>query len=123
MIRILVTGGRDFLNQTLLYDTMDGFLSAHGTVTVLQGGARGADALAHKWCCERGIPCEVYPADWRKHGKKAGPLRNSRMLEEGKPDLLVAFPGGTGTADMTRKARASGVRTVEIVGPDQEHPT
>ena len=47
----------------------------------------------------------------------AGPERNARMLAEGRPDLVVAFPGGTGTADMVRRAKAAGVRVVEVVEP------
>lgn len=43
------------------------------------------------------------------NGKAAGPIRNQRMLDEGKPDLVVAFPGGRGTADMVRRAKAAGV--------------
>ena len=49
---------------------------------------------------------EEYPADWKKYGKSAGPLRNQRMIDEGKPDLVVAFPGGVGTADMISRAKA-----------------
>ena len=47
--------------------------------------------------------------DWKKYGKKAGPLRNQQMLEEGKPDLVVAFPGGNGTADMVRRAKKANI--------------
>jgi predicted Rossmann-fold nucleotide-binding protein len=45
---------------------------------------------------------EDYPADWTKHGKSAGFVRNKQMLEEGKPDVVIAFPGGTGTAMMIK---------------------
>jgi hypothetical protein len=53
-------------------------------------------------------------AEWETLGRKAGPIRNERMLTEGKPDLVVAFPGGRGTAHMTRLAREAGVEVVEI---------
>jgi hypothetical protein len=48
-------------------------------------------------------------ADWNTHGRAAGPIRNQRMLDEVKPELVVAFPGGRGTADMVRRAREAGV--------------
>ena len=59
---------------------------------------------------ERGVA----EADWAKHGRKAGPIRNQRMIDEGRPDLVVAFPGGTGTADMVERARVAGIRVIEI---------
>lgn len=54
-----------------------------------------------------------FRADWEQCGRQAGPLRNARMLAEGRPDAVIAFPGGKGTADMVRKARAAGLPVVE----------
>lgn len=54
-----------------------------------------------------------FPADWDKYGKRAGYLRNVQMLDEGKPDLVVAFPGGKGTAMMVKLAKERGVRVIE----------
>ena len=58
--------------------------------------------------------CDVYMADWDGLGRKAGPIRNQRMLDDGKPDLGIAFPGGRGTADMVRRAREAGVETIQV---------
>lgn len=85
-------------------------------VRVIHGGASGADALAAGWATmvlgqDR---VEAYPADWILHGRSAGPIRNQRMIDEGKPDLVIAFPGGAGTADMVRRARKAGIKVVEI---------
>jgi len=110
--RALVCGGRDFENVDLLYDTLDKFLGP--IAVVISGGARGADSLAEMWADERGIPVERYEADWGTHGKAAGPIRNQRMLEEGKPGVVFAFPGGRGTADMVGRARRAGVRVIEV---------
>jgi hypothetical protein len=83
---------------------------------VIAGGARGADTLAVQEARARKppIPVRVYPADWRRHGKAAGPIRNQQMLDEGAPDLVLAFPGGGGTADMVRRARRAGLEVVRI---------
>jgi hypothetical protein len=59
----------------------------------------------------------VYPADWAKHGRAASPIRNQQMLDEGRPNLVVAFPGGRGTADMVRRARSAGVEVIEVDKP------
>ena len=60
------------------------------------------------------IPAVAFPADWQKHGKRAGPIRNALMLAEGKPDLVIGFAGGKGTDDMLRKAFRSGVKRLLV---------
>lgn len=62
-----------------------------------------------KW---KGIPVKTFRADWGKYGKSAGPRRNKQMLDEGRPDLVVAFEGGRGTADMVKQAKAAGVEVL-----------
>lgn len=115
MTRVLVCGGRDFADDRLLWRVMLKVLTDKmDRVTVIHGGARGADELAGKWAATLGLDAEVYPADWQQHGRAAGPIRNQRMLDEGRPDLVVAFPGGSGTADMVRRAKAAGVEVIEI---------
>lgn len=81
---------------------------------VIHGGAQGADRIAREWCICRKVECRGYAADWKRHGRAAGPIRNQRMLDDGKPDLVIAFPGGRGTADMVRRAIATGIRAIEI---------
>lgn len=104
-MRLLVCGGRDFTDRDWLYSVLDDIKPA----VVIHGAAPGADTLAGDWAKERGVPVEAYPADWDKHGRAAGPIRNSRMLREGKPDLVLAFPGGRGTANMVKQAGQAGV--------------
>lgn len=89
-----------------------------GTV-VIHGGAPGADNIADYIAREAGFVVERYPADWARDGKKAGSIRNQRMLVEGKPDRVYAFNLGTpGTADMMRRARVAGVEVIEISPSD-----
>ena len=84
-------------------------------MVVIHGGARGADDLARQWGeISVGIEGVEFRADWTARGKAAGMIRNQRMLDEGRPDLVVAFPGGRGTADMVRRARKAGVEVIEI---------
>lgn len=108
-MRLLVCGGRDYNDRERLFAALDA-AHAHKPVTlVIHGAAKGADTLAGEWADARGIPVQAYPADWKKLGLVAGPVRNERMLREGKPDGAVAFPGGNGTADMVRRAEAARV--------------
>ena len=78
----------------------------------------GADTLAGEYARDRGIPCRSFPADWRRHGRPAGFIRNRQMLDEGKPELVVAFPGGPGTRNMVKTALERGfpVKTVDEAG-------
>jgi hypothetical protein len=80
----------------------------------MQGGATGVDEFAKGWATTRPeVKRWVCNADWKTHGRKAGPLRNARMLEW-KPDAVIAFPGGKGTANMVALAKAAGVPVIEV---------
>ena len=83
-------------------------------VTVVHGDAPGADTLAKQVAEEYGMQVEAHPADWRKHGKAAGPLRNQRMVALGA-DICLAFPepGSRGTLDCMRRAEAAGIGVVD----------
>lgn len=73
----------------------------------------GADALAALWSAKIGLSSHArYNADWSLYGKAAGPIRNQRMIDKGKPDLVVAFPGGRGTADLVQRAEVAGVPVI-----------
>jgi len=112
--RVLVCGGRDYHDPERLWSVLDALHQREGIEVLITGGAPGADRLGWRWAVQRRIPRVTIEPDWRKHGKAAGPIRNRRMLWEGLPDLVLAFPGGTGTADMTAQARAKGVEVREI---------
>lgn len=104
-MRVLVCGGRNFTDYKRVCQVLDGLSTVY---LIIHGGARGADSLAGRYAEERGIPVECYPARWKEEGKAAGVLRNQRMLAA-EPDIVIAFPGGKGTADMVRRAHKAGV--------------
>lgn len=111
-MKILVCGGRAFNDQTSLFNFLDSFQYVMGMVdVVIHGDAPGADQLAGQWARSHGITELKFPADWNKHGKAAGPIRNSIMLTE-KPDFVIAFPGGRGTRNMVGQANLNGVKVI-----------
>lgn len=112
-MRVLVCGGRDFSDRAFLDRILAAVHAIRPITTVIEGGAAGADSMSRRWAERRGIEVVTFPADWELYGKRAGPVRNLKMLREGRPDLVVAFPGGRGTAHMVRSAREAGVRTLE----------
>jgi hypothetical protein len=110
-LRILVCGGRDFTDVELLYRTLDEIAIIHGIARVVTGLAAGTDLAADGW------------AEWRKISRggykirrphEDGYQRNQRMLDSEPIDLVVAFPGGNGTADMVRRAQRAGIPVKEV---------
>lgn len=108
-MKVLVCGGRNFRSQAQVFKALDDLHAKHGFTALMQGGATGVDQFAREWAATKPeIARYVCKAQWDKYGPAAGPIRNSKMLKW-RPDLVVAFAGGTGTADMVRKAEEAGV--------------
>jgi hypothetical protein len=112
---VLVCGSRDYTDYSKVYEC----LKSLEVSQVIAGGCRGADTLAVRAAKDCGYPFREFPADWQKFGKAAGPIRNQRMLDEGKPDLVIAFhenpENSKGTKDMIRRARSQGI-PVRLIG-------
>lgn len=108
-MRILVYGGRDYSDRDRMWSDLDRLLFGRRITRLVHGAARGADSLAGEWAEERGVPVDVYPADWETYGKGAGFIRN-QLMADSRLDGAVCYPGGNGTADMTRRLQAKGVR-------------
>lgn len=104
-MKVLVCGGRKFADANLLYRTLDRLHAEHGFTEVIEGGAIGADTLARNWARRRRIKVRTFHAQWFRYRKAAGPIRNAQMLDEGRPELVIAFPGGPGTRNMIEQAR------------------
>ena len=107
-MKLLVCGGRDYQDFAAVYREIERLKPD----VVIHGAARGADSLAGIAAQRMGITVWPFPADWKMHGKSAGPIRNRKMLKEGMPDKVLAFPGGRGTADMIAQAKAAGVEVI-----------
>lgn len=107
--RVLVCGGRHYRDHARVYAKLDRLQPN----LVIEGGGSGADGIARMWAANNGVPLATFAAHWDKFGKAAGPLRNGWMLKYGQPDLVLAFPGGKGTADMVRQAKAADIEVEE----------
>ncbi len=116
--RVLVCGSRDFTDRGLVDAKLDEVRQRLGGIPmrVVSGAARGADRLAADWAKRHGVPCDEYPAEWDRYGRSAGYRRNERMLTEGQPQLVVAFPQGEsrGTRMMMDIAAKAKVAVEEI---------
>ena len=126
MVTVLACGGRNYNDKQKLYSVLDqmhdvGGEPYHMEITeIVNGAATGADKLASDWARERkkhnGTSIRLYEflADWDTYGLSAGPIRNKQMLDARKPEVVVAFPGGPGTADMISKSQQAGIPVVSI---------
>lgn len=113
-MNILVCGGRNYNDAFTVGAYLGGLAKQVAITRIITGGAPGADKLAELWARSRGIDVDIYKADWKRLGAAAGPIRNQLMLDKGAPSAVVAFPGGTGTADMVRRAKDAGVKVYEV---------
>lgn len=119
-MRVLVCRGRKFgvdeqdgITEEAypMFDALEDLLDEYGdSLVIIEGGASGADTLASVWATYRQVKHLCFPADWQRHGRAAGSIRNTQMIEEGKPDLVLAAPGGPGTKNMIRQVTQHGIR-------------
>lgn len=127
-MRVCVTGGRDFTSyeaRMWLYAALSLLHQMSGGITeIIEGGARGADLAAKNWCkwrqaCGDEIELTTVKADWEKysvslkHGQKnpAGVIRNNEMVKL-RPDVVLAAPGGNGTAHMVETSKKAGLKVI-----------
>lgn len=125
-MRILVTGSRDwpgdFESRSRIYDAIaEAAADTPGRdVTVVHGAARGADTFAHQAALMLGFTPEPHPADWGKHGKGGGPIRNQEMVDAGADVCLAFYILGVpcvGTTDCDRRAVAAGIPVTRVGAP------
>lgn len=111
MFRVIIAGGRDFNNYTLLERTMDRLLvNIQDDITVVCGMARGADSLGEQYAKARGFQVCYFPAEWDKYGRSAGYIRNEQMAQNA--EALVAFWDGQsrGTKHMINIANRNNLK-------------
>jgi hypothetical protein len=124
-MRVLVCGGRNYWDRTTFFTalkqvildfrhTSKSYLDTNDKLVIISGGAKGADTLAKEFALYWGIEFLEFKADWEQYGKAAGFIRNKQMLDEGKPDLVVAFPGGNGTANMKAITKFAKIKLIEV---------
>lgn len=125
LYRVLVCGGRTFGRgpgeEVFMQRTLDSLHLWKRIDLLVTGGAFGVDSVATWWARSRGVQSVVVPANWNGNGRAAGMQRNQLMLDLVEPHLVVAFPGGRGTAGMVMLARKEGidVRQVALPVPEQ----
>lgn len=112
-LRVLICGDREWENIRLILDHLKLLHLQCGFDVLIEGEARGADTIARNCGKYIGMTVLRYPANWKKYKLAAGPIRNQQMLDEGKPDLVVAFHNNIteskGTKDMIERTKKAGI--------------
>ena len=112
-MRALVCGGRDYDDREDVWATLDVLHAEQGLEMILHGGARGADYWAKTWGEAMALPVINVDANWAAYPNGAGPIRNRWMIKYVPVDIVIAFPGGKGTADMIQVAKDNGIQVYE----------
>ena len=113
-MKVLICGGRDFTDAKFIHAELDRLHAQYGFGTVIEGDARGVDRIAGEWARTAAVNLIEFPAKWKEEGRHAALIRNERMLREGKPDLVIAFPGGSGTSHTCWQAEKLGILVVRV---------
>lgn len=127
-LRIIIAGTRTFENYTLLSEEINNYIGTlfevkaidqDTKITIISGGARGADRLAERYAKEKGYNLKIFPADWNTYGKSAGYRRNAEMAKfaaENRKGVLIAFwdAESKGTKNMIDVAKRYELDVIEI---------
>lgn len=117
-IKLICAGCRDFCDYDLLVERLDRFriLREDDEIEIVSGTCKGADKMGEWYAKEHGLSCKRFPAEWKRFGKSAGPIRNRKMAEYATN--LIAFWDGnkshSGTWNMIVTAQKLGL-SVEVV--------
>jgi hypothetical protein len=117
MYTVMVTGSRNWTDTVTVHEALEHTLRKHSPLKLVHGAAHGLDTIAGEWGEDQSeVVVVAVPADWKKHGRAAGPIRNDLMLDLYSPDMVLAFPlpGSKGTLHAMEAALKRGVMVVNL---------
>jgi len=112
-MKFIVCGGRGYSDHVKVKSVLDAVHAKCRIHLLIEGGAGGADTLARQWAFNNGIQVATFHANWDHYKGYAGPLRNQAMADQ-RPDGLIAFPGGKGTAGMIKICEEMDIKVMKI---------
>jgi len=111
-MRVLICGGRHYEDGETVHHELIRFNWRNPISVIIHGGVPGAGAAAEAWARRNGVFVVRYPPNWERFGKRGERIRNNFMLADCRPDRVIAFPGGSDTADLVAKASAAGIQVI-----------
>jgi hypothetical protein len=107
--KIAFTGGADFNDHQLIWNTLDKVHAKHPDMVLLHGGSStGAERIAARWADTRKVTHIPFKPDWTRHAKAAPFKRNDQILEV-LPIGVVVCPGSGIQENLADKARKLGI--------------
>lgn len=113
---LIAIRNKELARRKHVFAALDELHASEAIDLLIQGGAKGADTVAKEWAIERAVHVLTMPANWERDGKAAGPIRNGQMVKKGveynalgRSVLVLAFPGGRGTANMIEQSHKAGL--------------
>ena len=107
---LAIVGSRDYDDYDNFKIIVKKYIKKHGTPElIVSGGASGIDSLAEKYAKEFDIPIKIFYAKWKKYGKKAGPHRNTKIVNMSTHILAMPSKSSIGTYDTINKGKKAGL--------------
>ncbi|WP_095144441.1 MULTISPECIES: DUF2493 domain-containing protein [unclassified Pseudomonas] len=113
-MRVLMCAGRHYADRQTCRQVLNAFQRLHKISVLVHGGHPLLGGEVEDWAREQGVDIVRYPPNWQLHGKQAERLRNTFMLNDSRPDTVIALPGGEDTQALLAQANAAGIKTLSI---------
>lgn len=106
-MKVIIAGGREFNDYKFIKESI---IKLNLNISeIVSGKSKGVDTMGEQYALENNIPIKTFPANWEKHGRAAGPIRNKEMADYA--DVLISFWNGQskGTKSMIELAKKKGI--------------
>lgn len=120
-MRLLIAAGRHLQDAALIRRALMRAHAIRPITVVIHGSSGRLGTIAEEWGRAQHLHVVRYPANWRAFGKRGGVIRNAFMLEDSRPDLVLALPGGSDTRDLIARVQCARVPIINAEGAPFSH--
>ncbi|KQN63869.1 MULTISPECIES: DUF2493 domain-containing protein [Rahnella] len=113
-MRVLICAGRFYADIHTVERVLELYAHSQHIRVLIHGGHQSLGAMIERWARDADVHVVRYPANWALHGKYAEIRRNLFMIEDSRPDIILAFSGGEDTAECIKLARQAGIKVMEM---------
>lgn len=113
-MRLLICAGRHYADTLMCERVLDAYRDIKCVQVLIHGASQFLGNVLEDWAREHEIDVVRYPPNWKKHGKQAERQRNQFMLNDSRPDVVIALPGGDDTRELILQARAAGIHVLTL---------